>query len=67
MNGHDILLSPGFVENQNWSLGYFFADSQEFILSFVMHATWNKYVNANTVLCAISQKEAKVLKCVLTT
>ena len=61
------MLSPGFVENQNWSIGYFFADSQKFILSCVMQATWNKSVNENIVYCVqYLEKEAKVLKFVLT-
>ena len=61
MNGHDILLSPGFVENQNWSLGYFFADSQEFMLPCVMQKTWNTSPNANIVYCVqFLKKEAKV-------
>ena len=51
MNGHEILLSPGFVENQNWSLEYFFTDRQKFILSCVMQATWKKSLNANIVYC----------------
>ena len=68
MNGREILLSPGFVENQNWSLGYFFADRQKFILSYVMQATWNKSLNANIVYCVQHvEKEAKLLKFVLTT
>ena len=68
MNGHEIVLSPGFVENQNLSLEYFFfADSQKIILSCVMQATWNKSSNANIVYCVqYLEKEAKVLKFVLT-
>ena len=30
-------------------LGYFVVDSQEFIMSCVMQATWNKSLNANFV------------------
>ena len=50
MNGHEILLSSGFVENQNWSL-IFFADSQKLISSCVMQATWNKSLNPTIVYC----------------
>ena len=66
MNGHEILLSPGFVENQHWSLGYFlFADSQKFILSCVMQATWNKSLNANIVYCVqYLEKEASFKICI---
>ena len=46
----------------------FVADSQKFILSCVMQATWNKSLNANIVYCVqYLEKEAKVLKFVLTT
>ena len=51
MKGHEIVLSPGFVENQNWSLRIFFADSEEFILSCEMQATWNKSLKASIVYC----------------
>ena len=45
-----------------------FADSQKFISSCVMQATWNKPLNANIVYCVqYLEKEAKVLKFVLTT
>ena len=45
------------------NLGYFFDDSQKFILSCVMQATWNKYLHANIVYCVqYLEKEAKVLK-----
>ena len=60
MNGHEILLSPGFVENQHRSLGYFLAGSKKIILSCVMQAAWNKSLNANIVYCVqYLEKEAK--------
>lgn len=62
MNGHEILLSPGFVENQHWSLGCFFADSQKFILSCVMQATWNVFKCKHCILCAISGKRGQSFK-----
>ena len=70
MNGHSIWLPQALSKIKICLLNIFLltSDSQEFILSCVMQATWNKSLNANIVYCVqYLEKEAKVLKFVLTT
>ena len=52
MNGHEFFFCPQALSKIKIGLlDIFFADSQKFILSCVMQATWNKSLNANIVHC----------------